>query len=76
MIITAFKKSEDSSDFIIRLFEPTGRAGETTLVLPSLNIREKIKLTGFEIKTLRLTIAARTLTEVDLLEKPVTPDFK
>ena len=66
--VTAFKQAEDGRGYIIRLFEPTGQARATTLSLPGLDFSVPVSLNGFEIKTLRLDPAARTVTETDLLE--------
>ena len=66
--LAAFKKAETSGDFIIRLFEPTGSARSTVLSIPILGIEQKVELGAFEIKTLRLDAAARTLAEANLME--------
>ncbi len=67
--MTAFKKAEKSGDYIIRLFEPTGRERKTILILPALSMRQKLKFGPFEIKTLRLNPKAKTLKEVNLMER-------
>jgi alpha-mannosidase len=67
--VAAFKPAEAGDDLIIRLFEPTGRARTTTLSLPFAATRTKVRLAGFEIKTLRFDRAARRVTEVNLLEE-------
>jgi alpha-mannosidase len=68
--IAAAKRSEDGKALVLRLFEPTGKARATTLELPALDIRERVKLGAFEIKTLRIDLKKRTVVETDLLEKP------
>jgi alpha-mannosidase len=68
--IAAAKRSEDGKALVLRLFEPTGKARTTTLELPALGIRERVKLGTFEIKTLRIDLKKRTVVETDLLEKP------
>jgi alpha-mannosidase len=67
--MTAFKKSENSDDLIIRLFEPTGEARSTTLNIPFLGVKQEIRFEKFEIKSLRLDIKDKTLKEVDLMEQ-------
>ena len=69
--ITAMKKSENGNDLILRLFEPTGKKRETILTIPFLKIRSKIKLSGFELKTLRIDLKKRKIRETDLLENSV-----
>jgi len=65
--LAAFKRAEDGSGYVIRLFEPTGQARETTLRVPALDLSQRVALGPFEIKTLRLDSEARTLSEADLL---------
>jgi alpha-mannosidase len=64
----AFKKAEKGSDYIVRLFEPTGKKRTTTLIVPPLGIKQKLTLGGFEIRTLRLDPKKKTLKEVNLME--------
>jgi alpha-mannosidase len=65
----AFKKAENSGDYIIRLFEPTGKERKTTLILPALSMRQKLTFGPFEIKTLKLNPKSKTLKEVNLMER-------
>jgi alpha-mannosidase len=67
--VTAFKKSEDGRDVIVRLFEPTGRPRRAVVKLPALGARAAVRLKGFEIKTLRYDRRTRTFAETDLLER-------
>ena len=67
--LSAFKKSESGGDVIIRLFEPAGRPREAALRLPGLGVRKKVRLGGFEVKTLRFSPRARKWSETDLVEK-------
>jgi alpha-mannosidase len=69
VLLTAFKRAELSNDYIIRLFEPTGTARETTLTIPALGIKQEIKLGKFEIKTLKLDVAAKKIKEASLMEE-------
>jgi len=66
--ITVFKKAEESDDFIIRLFEPTGYDRSTIIRLPAVGLEQQVYLKKFEIKTLKLDIKGKTLTEVSLME--------
>jgi len=67
--VTAFKKSEDGRDIIIRLFEPTGRPRRAVVRLPALGARTSVRLEGFEIKTLRYDRRRGRFAETDLLER-------
>ena len=69
--MTAAKLAEDGGDLIIRLFEPTGIARKTVLSLPFCGLEKSIEMGPFEIKTLRVDVASRTVTETDLLERPI-----
>ncbi len=67
--MTAFKKAENSENYILRLFEPTGISRSTVLNIPSFGIKEKINLSKFEVKTLKLSRKKGVLEEVNMLEK-------
>ncbi|MBE0710953.1 MAG: alpha-mannosidase [Candidatus Aminicenantes bacterium] len=67
--ITAFKKSEDGNDIIVRLFEPTGKARTALVKLPAFGASAKVRLKGFEIRTLRFNRRTRKFSETDLLER-------
>ena len=67
--VTAFKRSEDGRDVVIRLFEPTGRPRRTVVKLPALGARTAVRFKGFEIKTLRYNRRTGKFTETDLLER-------
>jgi len=69
--VTAFKKSEDGEDIIIRLFEPTGRPRRAVVKLPALGARAPLRLKGFEIKTLRCLRRKKAFVETDLLERRI-----
>jgi alpha-mannosidase len=65
----ALKRSEDGRDVVVRLFEPTGRERTVTLKLPVFGARTKVRLKGFEIKTLRFDRRGKRFVETDLLER-------
>jgi alpha-mannosidase len=67
--ITAVKMSEDGRSMILRLFEPTGQARTTTLSVPALDVTLDVTLSPFEIRTLAIDLATRTVDVVDLLER-------
>jgi len=66
---SAVKRSEDGKALIVRLFEPTGRPRATTVGLPGLGIRKRVKLGAFEVKTLRIDMQSGSVRETDLLEQ-------
>jgi alpha-mannosidase len=67
--VAAFKMAEEGNDVIVRLFEPTGEARAAVLALPPLGVRTRVKLSPFEVKTLRVSPRTGRVREVDLLEK-------
>lgn len=67
--IAAFKQAQDSEDYIVRIFEPTGRRRSTVLRIPALGLAQPVVLAPFEIKTLRCSKKHPVLREVDLLER-------
>jgi alpha-mannosidase len=69
--LVAFKKAERSERYVIRLFEPTGQARTTRISIPALGIQEEVALGAFEVKTLLLDAGAKSLTEADLMERPL-----
>ena len=68
VLLTAFKRAEYSDDYIIRIFEPMGVDSATTIAIPSLGIKQDIEIGKFEIKTLRLNVASKVITEAKLME--------
>jgi alpha-mannosidase len=69
--ITTIKQSESGRGWIIRLFEPTGRRQKTQLrILIGKPIKKTVTLQPFEIKTLQLDAALRTVVETNLMEEP------
>jgi alpha-mannosidase len=67
--VTAFKRSEDGRDVVVRLFEPTGRPRRAVVKIPAAAARATVRLKGFEIKTLRFDRRKRKFAETDLLER-------
>ncbi|OBZ07978.1 alpha-mannosidase [Bacillus sp. FJAT-27264] len=67
--LSAFKKEEQGDGYILRLFEPTGSGGSTTVSIPSLGIRSEVSLKGFEFKTFRIQPASGTFEEIPLCER-------
>ncbi|MEK0316205.1 glycoside hydrolase family 38 N-terminal domain-containing protein [Cohnella sp. 56] len=68
LLLTAFKRAEDGTGYVLRLFEPTGEPGSAVLRIPSLGVTQEIRLGGFEIGTYRLDPADGSLREWELME--------
>ncbi len=69
--VPAVKFAETGNDLIVRLFEPTGRARNATVDLPWANVKHKVRLGGFEVRTLRIDPGDGIVIETDLLEHPL-----
>ena len=67
--VTAVKKSQHGNDLVVRLFEPTGKARSTRLLVPALDLDEEIEMDAFEIKTLLIDPENRSVAEANLLEE-------
>jgi alpha-mannosidase len=67
--LAAFKKAEDGNDLVVRLFEPTGKPRTVSVALPAFGARRKVRLGGFEVKTLRFSPRPKKWAETDLMEK-------
>jgi alpha-mannosidase len=65
----AMKLAEDGRRVIVRLFEPTGSARQTTLSIPALDVLVPLSFRPFELKTLAVDLASRAIRETDLLEE-------
>jgi alpha-mannosidase len=66
--LAAFKRAEDDSGYVLRLFEPTGAPRETEVALPPLGIRTHVSLRGYELITLLVTDEGEVL-RVNLMEE-------
>ena len=64
----AMTLAEDGRRVVVRLFEPTGSPRQTTLSIPALDVRAPLSFRPFELKTLAVDLASRTVCETDLLE--------
>jgi alpha-mannosidase len=67
--LSAFKQAHAGRDYILRLFEPTGKDRSTVIEIPSAGIRQKLRFEAFEVKTYRLDVERRILSEVSLTEQ-------
>jgi len=67
--LSAFKQAHAGRDYILRLFEPTGKDRSTVIEIPSAGIRQKVRFKPFEVKTYRLDAERRILSEVSMTEQ-------
>lgn len=71
VLVSAVKEADRGTGWVVRLYEPTGRARRTVLTIPALGIRHRMRLGRFEVRTLRIDPKARTCREVNLMEEPL-----
>jgi alpha-mannosidase len=64
----AMTMASDGRRVIVRLFEPTGAARRTRLSIPALAMEVPLSFRPFEVKTIAVDLAARSVSETDLLE--------
>ncbi len=69
--VTTVKKTESGNDIIIRLFEPTGKKRSAMLSMPVISKKIKITMMPFEIRTLRVNLQTKKVTQVNLIERPI-----
>jgi hypothetical protein len=67
--LAALKMSEDGDALVLRLFEPTGLARNTRVRIPALGLDFPVALAPFELRTLLVDLATRTVSRADLLER-------
>ncbi|WP_077247741.1 glycoside hydrolase family 38 C-terminal domain-containing protein [Bacillus sp. FJAT-27225] len=67
--LSAFKKAEKTDDYLIRLFEPTGKGRTFSIHLPLVNISVELSMKGFEIKTLLLDVKNKKVVDSTLMEE-------
>jgi alpha-mannosidase len=68
--ISAVKKAENNTDWIIRLFNSSSKKQSAQLKLPILDIKIRLDFGPFEIKTLRANSKGK-IFEVNLMEEKI-----
>jgi len=69
IVMTALKRAKGSERFVVRLFEPTGEARKARLELPALGLASDLAFSPFEVKTLIVDGAGRSIRESALLDE-------
>jgi alpha-mannosidase len=67
--LAALKMSESGGALVLRLFEPTGMSRDTRVRIPALGLEFPVALGPFELRTLLVDLATRTVSRADLLER-------
>ena len=68
VLVSAFKKAEDGEGYTLRLYEGAGKVSEAEICFPSLDIKEKVTLNPFELRTYHLDEKIGTLSVADILD--------
>ena len=71
VVLGALKMADDGRGAVVRLFEPTGVRRSTTVMWPALHLSLDVDLGPFEIRTFAVDPITGTVTETDLLERPL-----
>ncbi len=66
--MTAFKKAENSDEYIIRLFNPLEKDAVAVINIPAFGIEAKKTVKAFEFMTYVTDKCKKTLNETDLME--------
>ncbi len=69
VVLTAIKQAEDGKGLIFRCVELSGKACPARLEIAFAGVRWSGDFGAFEIKSLRLDLRSKTISEVDLLEE-------
>lgn len=67
--LSVFKKAEKSDESVLRLFNPTDETRTTELTLPAIGYQGTFTLGAYEIKTVKMDLATKSVRETDLMEK-------
>ncbi|MDR1047386.1 MAG: hypothetical protein LBL64_06400, partial [Treponema sp.] len=68
-LISVIKRSEDDDGWIIRAYESSGRPAVADIDFFSLGITKRFSFKAFEIKTIKISDADRSISETNLLER-------
>lgn len=68
VVVSAIKKAENSSDFILRVYESCGKSQEAVVELKELGITQRISLIPNEIKTYIIDVNNKCLKETTIME--------
>lgn len=71
VVVTALKQSEDGSELLVRLWEPTGQERFCQLHFPLFGFSTTVRLLPFALLTLRIDPQRQKVRETDLLERPL-----
>ncbi|MCS7176429.1 MAG: alpha-mannosidase [Candidatus Kapabacteria bacterium] len=71
-VLTALKLTEDADALIVRLWESTGQQSVCRLLFPAFGYYADVELQPYAVTTFRIDLRDGTLTETDLLERPLS----
>lgn len=69
--LSVFKKAERDDRFILRLFNPSAETKDTVLTLPAIGKELPVSLKGYGLRSFALSTKDNSVTEVDLMERPL-----
>jgi alpha-mannosidase len=68
VVVTAFKQAEDGDGFVLRMYEPAGRAARAEVSIPARGISFPVEAGPHQIKSYRISHGG-TVREVNFLEE-------
>jgi alpha-mannosidase len=75
VLLTALKKAEADDEIIIRLYNSTNKEKIARVNLNPVNSVKEIILHSYEIRTFRFDTKAKTWTETNLIEEPLSDEY-
>ena len=66
---TALKKEDNGEDYVLRLYNPTNKTITQDCVIDCLGIEEEVLVKPYEIKTYKIVMDKKTMTEYGLMEE-------
>ena len=69
VVLTACKRTEDGTDTLLRLFNPTGEPVSCTVCCPQLGVSETLGFGAFQVRTFRAGDGRLTECRMDEAEK-------
>jgi len=69
IILKVVKRSEQLDNWVLRLYETTGKHAKTRISLPTLGLAFEADFKPYEIKTYSISLEAKTARETDMIEE-------
>jgi len=71
VVLKVVKKAEDSKDWILRLYETSGKATNVHIRFPMNKVEFEVNIKPYEIKTYLISLEKKLIKETNLIEEPI-----